>query len=122
MTHSFPTRRSSDLRSGKQQAISLEFFPPRDIAAQEKLVRSAKQLLALHPAYVSVTFGAGGSTRTGTVATVRLMQNLGCDAAPHLSCIGASRAETANILAIYRDQGIKRIVALRGDLARKSVV
>src|SRR5690554_7258654 len=75
-----------------QQAISLEFFPPRDIAAQERLVRSAKQLLALHPAYVSVTFGAGGSTRSGTAETVKLMQNLGCDAAPHLSCIGASRA------------------------------
>ncbi|AEC21089.1 5,10-methylenetetrahydrofolate reductase [Pusillimonas sp. T7-7] len=102
--------------SGKQQAVSLEFFPPRDIAAQEKLVRSAKQLLALHPAYVSVTFGAGGSTRTGTVDTVRLMQNLGCDAAPHLSCIGASRAELADILTMYREQGIKRIVALRGDL------
>ncbi|MGB6102372.1 MAG: methylenetetrahydrofolate reductase [NAD(P)H] [Pusillimonas sp.] len=101
--------------SGKQ-AVSLEFFPPRDIAAQEKLVRSAKQLLALHPAYVSVTFGAGGSTRTGTADTVRLMQNLGCDAAPHLSCIGATRAVLADILDMYREQGIRRIVALRGDL------
>jgi len=73
-------------------------------------------LLALHPAYVSVTFGAGGSTRTGTVDTVRLMQNLGCDAAPHLSCIGASRTELADILDMYREQGIRRIVALRGDL------
>lgn len=99
-----------------KQAISLEFFPPRDIAAQEKLVRSAKQLLALQPAYVSVTFGAGGSTRTGTADTVRLMQNLGCDAAPHLSCIGATRAVLADILDAYREQGIKRIVALRGDM------
>lgn len=99
-----------------KKAISLEFFPPRDIAAQEKLVRSAKQLLALHPAYVSVTFGAGGSTRSGTADTVRLMQNLGCDAAPHLSCIGATRAVLADILDAYREQGIKRIVALRGDM------
>ncbi|NYT44194.1 methylenetetrahydrofolate reductase [NAD(P)H] [Alcaligenaceae bacterium] len=99
-----------------QQAISLEFFPPRDIAAQERLVRSAKQLLALHPAYVSVTFGAGGSTRSGTAETVKLMQNLGCDAAPHLSCIGASRATLGEILDAYRAQGIKRIVALRGDM------
>ncbi|MCC2595757.1 methylenetetrahydrofolate reductase [NAD(P)H] [Pusillimonas sp. MFBS29] len=99
-----------------KQAISLEFFPPRDIAAQEKLVRSAKQLLALRPAYVSVTFGAGGSTRAGTADTVKLMQKLGCDAAPHLSCIGASRSELADILDVYREQGIKRIVALRGDL------
>jgi methylenetetrahydrofolate reductase (NADPH) len=102
--------------SSNKQAISLEFFPPRDIAAQEKLVRSAKQLLALHPAYVSVTFGAGGSTRSGTSDTVRLMQNLGCDAAPHLSCIGATRAVLADILDSYREMGIKRIVALRGDL------
>ena len=99
-----------------KQAISLEFFPPRDVAAQEKLVRSAKQLLALHPAYVSVTFGAGGSTRSGTADTVKLMQNLGCEAAPHLSCIGASRQELTAILDSYREQGIKRIVALRGDM------
>lgn len=99
-----------------KQSLSLEFFPPRDIAAQEKLVRSAKQLLALHPAYVSVTFGAGGSTRSGTADTVSLMQNLGCDAAPHLSCIGATRAVLTDILDAYRDQGIRRIVALRGDM------
>lgn len=99
-----------------KQAISLEFFPPRDIAAQEKLVRSAKQLLALHPAYVSVTFGAGGSTRSGTVETVKLMRNLGCDAAPHLSCIGSSRRVLGDILDSYRELGIKRIVALRGDM------
>jgi methylenetetrahydrofolate reductase (NADPH) len=99
-----------------KQAISLEFFPPRDIAAQEKLVRSAKQLIALHPSYVSVTFGAGGSTRSGTAETVRLMQNLGFDAAPHLSCIGATRAVLADILDTYREQGVRRVVALRGDL------
>jgi len=98
------------------QAISLEFFPPRDIAAQEKLVRSAKQLLALRPSYVSVTFGAGGSTRSGTADAVRLLQNLGCEAAPHLSCVGSTRAVLADILDAYRAQGIKRIVALRGDL------
>jgi len=99
-----------------KQTVSLEFFPPRDIAAQEKLVRSAKQLLALHPEYVSVTFGAGGSTRSGTADTVRMMQNLGCDTAPHLSCIGATRAMLGEILDAYRAQGVRRIVALRGDL------
>jgi methylenetetrahydrofolate reductase (NADPH) len=99
-----------------KQSLSLEFFPPRDIAAQERLVRSAKQLLALHPAYVSVTFGAGGSTRSGTADTVQLMQNLGCDAAPHLSCIGATRAILGDILDDYRARGIRRIVALRGDM------
>ncbi len=99
-----------------KQAVSLEFFPPRDIAAQEKLVRSAKQLLALHPEYVSVTFGAGGSTRSGTADTVRMLQNLGCEAAPHLSCIGASRVVLGEILDAYRGQGVRRLVALRGDL------
>lgn len=100
----------------RKQAISLEFFPPRDMAAQEKLVRSAKQLLALHPEYVSVTFGAGGSTRSGTQDTVRMMQNLGCEVAPHLSCIGTTRAVLGEILDAYRAQGVRRLVALRGDL------
>ena len=98
------------------QAVSLEFFPPRDNAAQEKLVRSAKQLLAVHPAYVSVTFGAAGSTRAGTADAVRMLQNLGSDAAPHLSCIGSTRATLKEVLDAYRAQGIKRIVALRGDV------
>ena len=96
--------------------LSLEFFPPRDIAAQERLVRSAKQLLALKPEYVSVTFGAGGSTRSGTIETVRLMHNLGCSAAPHLSCVGSSRTFLSDTLDAYREMGIRRVVALRGDL------
>ncbi|AHV93290.1 methylenetetrahydrofolate reductase [NAD(P)H] [Bordetella holmesii] len=97
-------------------AFSLEFFPPRDIAAQERLVRAAKQMLAIQPRYVSVTFGAGGSTRAGTEDTVRTLTNLGCDAAPHLSCIGASREQLREILNNYRQAGVRRVVALRGDL------
>ncbi|WP_269498763.1 methylenetetrahydrofolate reductase [NAD(P)H] [Castellaniella sp. S9] len=96
--------------------FSLEYFPPRDIAAQERLVRSAKRLMALRPGYVSVTFGAGGSTREGTVDTVQLMQNLGADVAPHLSCIGSTRAQLRSILDAYRARGVRRLVALRGDL------
>ncbi|NYT67228.1 methylenetetrahydrofolate reductase [NAD(P)H] [Pusillimonas noertemannii] len=96
--------------------VSLEFFPPRDNAAQEKLIRSAKQLQALQPGYVSVTFGAGGSTRAGTADAVAIMQKLGFDAAPHLSCIGASAQDLADILQAYKRQGVRRIVALRGDL------
>jgi len=96
--------------------FSLEFFPPRDNAAREKLIRSAKQLEALQPGYVSVTFGAGGSTRTGTADAVGILQNLGYDAAPHLSCIGATRAELRDILLAYKERGVKRLVALRGDL------
>lgn len=96
--------------------LSLEYYPPRDIASQERLVRSAKRLDALHPAYVSVTFGAGGSTRTGTLETVRMLQNLGTEVAPHLSCMGASRADLRAILDIYVQRGIRRLVCLRGDL------
>lgn len=98
------------------QTISLEFFPPREEEARAKLAESARQLVAHQPAYVSVTYGAGGSTRSGTADTVKLMQSLGCDTAPHLSCIGSSRAELVEILDEYREQGIRRIVALRGDL------
>jgi len=104
------------MNASDKPALSLEFFPPRDLAAQERLVRAAKQMLAMHPRYVSVTFGAGGSTREGTAGTVRTLSNLGCEAAPHLSCIGASRDSLREILAAYRAEGIKRLVALRGDL------
>ncbi|MFC4276006.1 methylenetetrahydrofolate reductase [NAD(P)H] [Achromobacter aloeverae] len=100
----------------KTPALSLEFFPPRDIAAQERLVRAAKQMLAMHPRYVSVTFGAGGSTREGTAGTVRIMRNLGVAAAPHLSCVGATREDLRGILRAYREEGVKQVVALRGDL------
>jgi len=98
------------------QKISLEFFPPREDEARAKLAEAARRLVARQPAYVSVTYGAGGSTRSGTADTVRLMRSLGCDTAPHLSCIGSSRAELTEILDGYREQGIRRIVALRGDL------
>lgn len=100
----------------KTTSLSLEFFPPRDAAAQERLINAAKQLEALQPEYVSVTFGAGGSTRSGTLETVSLLQSLGFDAAPHLSCIGTTRQFLTETLDNYRAQGIKRIVALRGDL------
>lgn len=100
----------------QKQTLSLEFFPPRDAAAQEKLVRSAKTLQGLNPAYVSVTFGAGGSTRSGTADTVRILQKLGFEVAPHLSCVGAERDELARLLDEYRAAGVRRLVALRGDL------
>jgi len=102
------------MKGGK--TISLEFFPPREEAARQKLAEAARELVARKPAYVSVTYGAGGSTRSGTADTVRLLQSLRVDTAPHLSCIGSSRAELTEILDGYREQGIRRIVALRGDL------
>ena len=100
----------------KKPALSLEFFPPRDIAAQERLVQAAKQMQAIAPPYVSVTFGAGGSTRDGTAETVRTLSQLGYEAAPHLSCIGSTRDQLRDILNAYKAQGVRRVVALRGDL------
>ena len=79
-------------------------------------MRAAKQMLAIQPKYVSVTFGAGGSTRAGTADAVRTLRNLGCDAAPHLSCVGASRQDLRDILQAYKNEGVRRVVALRGDL------
>lgn len=79
-------------------------------------MRTAKSLMGLNPAYVSMTFGAGGSTRAGTVDAVALLQKLGFDVAPHLSCIGTAPEQLSEMLDNYRDQGIRRIVALRGDL------
>jgi methylenetetrahydrofolate reductase (NADPH) len=104
------------MSSPSTPAFSLEFFPPRDAAAQQRLVDGAKQMLVIDPHYVSVTFGAGGSTRDGTLDTVRTMRMLGCDAAPHLSCIGSTRDELRVLLQRYREEGVRRIVALRGDM------
>jgi methylenetetrahydrofolate reductase (NADPH) len=70
----------------------------------------------VNPAYVSVTFGAGGTTRDGTLETVRTLKGMGLDAAPHLSCIGSTRAQLRQLLDQYQAEGVRRIVALRGDL------
>ena len=99
-----------------RQALSLEFFPPRDEPARARLLEGVDQLRAMDPQYVSVTFGAGGSTRDGTLETVRMMRAQGLDAAPHLSCIGSSRDDIRALLAQYQQEGVRRIVALRGDL------
>ncbi|VCU68055.1 5,10-methylenetetrahydrofolate reductase [Pigmentiphaga humi] len=96
--------------------FSLEFFPPRDAAAQDRLVRSAQQLHGLRPHFASVTFGAGGSTRDGTMLAVDILQKLGYQVAPHLSCIGSTKESLREILAAYRQAGIRRLVALRGDM------
>jgi len=96
--------------------FSLEFFPPRDSAAQEKLVRAAEQLHGLHPHFASVTFGAGGSTRDGTMLAVSMLQKLDYEVAPHLSCIGSTAESLRDVLYTYRQAGIRRLVALRGDM------
>jgi methylenetetrahydrofolate reductase (NADPH) len=96
--------------------ISFEFFPPNTPVGDEKLRGVVEQLAAVKPEFFSVTYGAGGSTREKTLATVRAIAATGHEAAPHLSCVGSTRENIAEILATYRAQGIRRIVALRGDL------
>ena len=96
--------------------FSIEFFPPKTPEGTEKLRITRAKLAELHPQYFSVTFGAGGSTQQGTLDTVLEILGEGHDAAPHLSCIGSSRATLRTILNEYKGHGIKRLVALRGDL------
>jgi methylenetetrahydrofolate reductase (NADPH) len=96
--------------------ISFEFFPPKTPEGVEKLRGVRRELALLSPEFYSVTFGAGGSTREGTLATVTEMHRESVAAAPHLSCIGASTAEMRDTLSMYRKLGVRRLVALRGDL------
>ncbi|HVF65590.1 MAG TPA: methylenetetrahydrofolate reductase [NAD(P)H] [Casimicrobiaceae bacterium] len=96
--------------------FSFEFFPPRTPEGVEKLRTTRRQLAQLKPAFCSVTFGAGGSTREGTLATVMEIRDEGVAAAPHISCIGSTGDNVRGILAQYREQGIRHLVALRGDL------
>ena len=96
--------------------LSIEFFPPGTPEGVEKLRVVRRNLAELKPAFFSVTFGAGGSARERTFAVVKEMAAEGLDAAPHLSCIGSTRDNIREILADYRAAGIRRIVALRGDL------
>ncbi|EOA02601.1 5,10-methylenetetrahydrofolate reductase [Herbaspirillum frisingense GSF30] len=96
--------------------FSIEFFPPKTAEGAQKLRATRARLAQLQPRYFSVTFGAGGSTQQGTRDTVLEIVGEGHQAAPHLSCIGSSRASLRAILDDYRANGIKRLVALRGDL------
>jgi methylenetetrahydrofolate reductase (NADPH) len=96
--------------------ISFEFFPPKTQAGQDKLLGVRDQLAKTQPDFFSVTYGAGGSTQDGTLQTVLTLRESGIDAAPHMSCIGASREELRKLLNTYKENHIKRVVALRGDL------
>jgi len=96
--------------------VSFEFFPPKTPLGVEKLRTVRQQLYALKPQFCSVTYGAGGSTQVGTFATVQDILNEGVDVACHFSCIGASRAGVRDELNTLKNMGVKRIVALRGDL------
>jgi methylenetetrahydrofolate reductase (NADPH) len=96
--------------------VSIEFFPPKTPEGIEKLRAVRQQLYTLQPDFCSVTFGAGGSTQEGTFNTVRDILSEGVSAASHFSCIGATRAGVREQLAILKAMGVKRLVALRGDL------
>jgi methylenetetrahydrofolate reductase (NADPH) len=99
-----------------QHNFSIEFFPPKTPEGMEKLRVTRAKLAELQPKYFSVTFGAGGSTQQGTLDTVLEIISEGHVAAPHLSCIGSSRDALRAILTEYKSHGIKKLVALRGDL------
>ena len=97
-------------------SFSFEFFPPRDAAMEARLWQTVQRLAPLSPAFVSVTYGADGSTRERTHEIVtRIHQETGLVSAPHLTCVGASRQEVLDVARRYRDSGIRHIVALRGD-------
>jgi methylenetetrahydrofolate reductase (NADPH) len=96
--------------------FSIEFFPPKTPEGAEKLRVARQKLAELRPKYFSVTFGAGGSTQQGTLDAVLDIMSEGHTAAPHLSCVGGSRESIRAILDSYKSHGIKRLVALRGDL------
>jgi methylenetetrahydrofolate reductase (NADPH) len=96
--------------------ISFEFFPPQTPEGASKLTAARQRLAAYTPEFFSVTFGAGGSTQDRTLDTIRQIHAEGHSAAPHLSCVGSTRENIRVLLNTYKDMGIQRIVALRGDL------
>ena len=104
------------MSTAKHTPISFEFFPPKTPEGAAKLVNVRHELYALKPEFFSVTYGAGGSTQDGTLQQVQAILSEGFDAAPHFSCIGATRDSVREQLAAFKAAGIRRMVALRGDL------
>jgi methylenetetrahydrofolate reductase (NADPH) len=102
---------------GTQRGYSFEFFPPKSDAGRQRLAKTVQKLAPLRPSFVSVTFGAGGSTREGSFQTAsEIIRTTDLDVTPHLSCIGSTREQIAAQLDTYRAIGVKRVVALRGDV------
>lgn len=100
----------------RNRTYSFELFPPQTPEALEKLRVTRKQLAQLNPAFFSVTFGAGGSTRDRTLGVALEIQGEGQEVAPHVSCVASSKASIRELLQRYREAGIRRLVALRGDM------
>lgn len=110
-----------DILASAKTSFSFEFFPPKTTEAWENLFCSIKELMPLHPSYVSVTYGAGGSTRERTHDLVlRLQQETDLTVVSHLTCVGSSRADIREILSNYRASGVLNILALRGDQPRNT--
>ena len=107
---------SHDFGNPTSRKFSFEFFPPKTPEGAAKLRETVKQLAQFHPAFFSVTFGAGGSTQEGTLNAVLDIIAAGHAAAPHISCIGSTRENIRAVIHRYKDAGIKHTVALRGDL------
>ncbi len=98
------------------QNLSIEFFPPKTPEGSEKLRAVRQELYALQPQFCSVTYGAGGSTQAGTISTLKEILSEGMPVASHFSCIGATRDSVREQLQEFKQMGVKRLVALRGDL------
>jgi methylenetetrahydrofolate reductase (NADPH) len=117
MTEAAPPA-TDGLRAPKTPDISFEFFPPKTEEMEKSLWETIKRLTPLAPSFVSVTYGAGGSTRERTHSTIaRILKETALLPAAHLTCVGASRGEIDDIVARYHDIGVRHIVALRGDPA-----
>ena len=101
---------------GAGRKFSFEFFPPKTAEGAAKLQDTVKQLGQVKPDFFSVTYGAGGSTREGTLSTVLRIREAGHAAAPHLSCVASTRASLEEVIDQYKAHGIRHIVALRGDM------
>ena len=101
----------------KEKSFSFEFFPSKTDKGAESLALVSAELASLNPDFFSVTYGAGGSTQDATVDTViSIQEKTGIPTAPHLSCIGSEKAQIRDLLQFYKEKGVNRIVALRGDL------
>jgi methylenetetrahydrofolate reductase (NADPH) len=109
--------RVSDIYNRKNVPVSFEFFPPKTEQSSEDLFRTVARLVPLHPAFVSITYGAGGSTRTRTHdLVVRIQRETGIPVVAHLTCVGSNREEIHGIIDDYTKSGIHNILALRGDV------
>src|SRR5690606_18219407 len=105
-------RQSRLLGTGSDLRVSFEFFPPKTPAMEEKLWQSIERLAPLQPTFVSVTYGAGGSTRQRTHATVaRILKETSLQPAAHLTCVAATKAEVDAVVSAYADEGVRHIVA-----------